>query len=159
MDNLTMPPQPPPGLPPYVQTFADKDAEHLKILSICYYVQAGLTALGACVPVIHVAMGIAMLTDSFPSSGASSADRDAMHAMGGMFVVFGSIAIVLGWAFAVCNFLVARRIAKRKSRILCYVVAGLNCLSIPIGTTLGVFTFIVMGRPSIADSFARNEEE
>ena len=154
-----MPPQPPPGLPPYVQTMADQDAEHLKILSICYYVQAGLTALGACVPVIHLFMGVAMLTGSFASPGASSHDLEAMRMMGGFFVAIATLIILLGWAFAVCNFLVARRIVRRQSRVLCLVTAGINCLSIPLGTTLGVFTFVVMGRPSVAESFARNERQ
>jgi len=152
-----MPPQPPSGLPPYVQTQERQDAEHLKILSICYYVQAGLTALGACVPVIHLVMGIGMLTGSFAGPGASGHDQDSLRMMGGFFVVIAGVIILLGWGLAVCNFIVAKRIVKRQSRVLCMVTAGINCLSIPLGTTLGIFTFIVMSRPSVAESFARNE--
>lgn len=33
------------------------------------------------------------------------------------------------------------------------VVAGVSCLSIPLGTALGVFTFIVLSRPSIVRLF------
>ena len=28
-------------------------------------------------------------------------------------------------------------------------MAGVNCLSMPIGTTLGIFTFVVLLRPSV----------
>ncbi|MBT8036191.1 MAG: hypothetical protein KJO21_01485 [Verrucomicrobiae bacterium] len=152
-----LPQQPPPGLPPYVPTLADQDADHLKTLSICYYVQAGLTALGASVPVIHLVMGVAMLTGSFTSPEVSPHDQEAMRMMGGFFVAIAMLVIILGWTLAVCNLLVARRIVRRKSRVLCLVTAGVNCLSIPLGTTLGVFTFIVLSRPSVAESFARND--
>jgi len=158
MDNSAMPPQPPAGRPPYLRNQEQQDAEHLKILSICYYVQAGLTALGACIPVIHLVMGIAMLTGNFSGSAGSTQDQEALRMMGGFFVVIAALIILLGWGLAVCNFVVAKRIVRRQSRVLCMVTAGINCLSIPLGTTLGIFTFIVMSRPSVAESFARNED-
>ncbi len=156
MDNPTVPPQPPAGPPRHVQTVVDQDAEHLRILSVCYYVQAGLTALGACIPVIHLVMGGAMLAGRFAPQGASPHDLEAMRMMGGFFVAIAALLILLGWALAICNFMVARRIMQRRSRVLCLVTAGINCLSIPLGTVLGVFTFIVMSRPSVAESFSRN---
>ena len=33
------------------------------------------------------------------------------------------------------------------------MVAGLNCLHMPLGTLLGVFTFIVLARPSVQALF------
>ena len=33
------------------------------------------------------------------------------------------------------------------------IIAGINCLGIPLGTTLGVFTFIVLLRPSVQHVF------
>ncbi len=157
MDDPTMPPPPPLGLPPHVQTVVDQDTEHLRILSVCYYVQAGLTALGASIPVIHLMMGVAMLTGSFAPKASSPQDLEAMRMMGGFFVAIAALVILLGWALAICNLVVARRIVQRRSRVLCLVTAGINCLSIPLGTILGVFTFIVMSRPSVAESFSRNE--
>lgn len=38
-------------------------------------------------------------------------------------------------------------IKKRKHRTLVYVMAALNCLFIPYGTLLGIFTFSVLGSP------------
>jgi hypothetical protein len=157
MENSAMPPQPPSGLPHYVRTQADQDAEHLRILSVCYYVQAGLTALCACIPLIHLVMGVAMMTGGFSGPGASSHDQESLRMTGGFVVLFAGLIILLGWGLAVCNYLVAKRIVRRRSRILCMVTAGINCLSMPLGTTLGVFTFIVLSRPSVAESFARNE--
>jgi len=33
------------------------------------------------------------------------------------------------------------------------IVAGLGCLAVPYGTLLGVFTFVVLGRPSVVRLF------
>ena len=40
---------------------ADRDAEHLRLLSIFHYVVAGLMALWACFPLIHLFMGVALV--------------------------------------------------------------------------------------------------
>ncbi len=42
-----------------------EDGEHLKLLSIFHYVVAGLAGLFACLPLLHMAFGILMLTGAF----------------------------------------------------------------------------------------------
>ena len=39
------------------------------------------------------------------------------------------------------------------------IVAGITCLSVPIGTVLGVFTLMVLSRPSVKQMFAQNQLE
>jgi hypothetical protein len=46
---------------------------------------------------------------------------------------------------------------KRRHRMFILIVAGLNCLSVPLGTILGVFTFVVLGRDSVRKAFAASE--
>jgi hypothetical protein len=48
---------------------------------------------------------------------------------------------------AVITVLCGRYLPRGTNRTFCYVVAGLTCLAIPYGTTLGVFTFLVLNRP------------
>ena len=38
------------------------DREHLKLLSIFHYVVAGITALMGCIPIIHLTMGIFLVS-------------------------------------------------------------------------------------------------
>jgi len=149
--GLTVPPQPPAGMPGPMQN--NQDVEHIRILSICYYVMAGLTALLACFPIFHLFIGVMMLTGGFGSGGGSVHNKEEMQMIGGMFVGISSLIILTGWVLAAMNFLVARRIVKRESRILCLIVAGINCLNMPLGTALGVFTFIVLNRPQVLQSF------
>jgi hypothetical protein len=54
------------------------DEEHLSLLSIFHYVVAGLGALFSLIPVMHILMGVGMLTGGFdgpttPRRGGSSA--------------------------------------------------------------------------------------
>ena len=57
---------------------------------------------------------------------------------------------------SVLCFLVARRLRQRRSRVLCLVVAAIDCISIPFGTLLGVFTFVVLARPTVMRMFETN---
>jgi len=69
-----------------------------------------------------------------------------------------SLFILLGWLLAVMNFIVARKIVKRESRVFCLIVAGVNCMNMPLGTVLGVFTFILLSRPQVVQSFEQNRK-
>ncbi|MFK7910737.1 MAG: hypothetical protein AB8F34_09040 [Akkermansiaceae bacterium] len=148
-----MPPQPPAGIPQAEPNVFDQDQSHLKTLSICYYVMAGLSLVTGLFCSIYVIMGGAMMSGAMTPSGGARHDAEAMQMMGGMFLVIGVICMLMILAMAVFNFLVARRIVERRSRMLCMIVAGINCLNMPMGTVLGVFTFIVLCRPQVAASF------
>ena len=124
----------------------DADAEHLKILSICWYVSAALTAFGGFFPLIYVALGFAAMSGSMGPGGPP-------QAVGMIFVIFGAIFSVLIWTIALLSFLTGRSLARRKRLIFCYISAAISCISFPIGTTLGVFTFIVLARPSVKNLF------
>ena len=126
----------------------DRDAEHIKILSICWYVVSGLAALGGFFSFIYIAMGIAMVSGAM---GGGSPPPPA--AMGYIFIVFGVCFSLFIWTIAILGLLTARNLTRYQRIYLCYVAAALVCLQIPIGTTLGVFTFIVLSRPSIRSRF------
>ena len=56
---------------------------------------------------------------------------------------------------AVLMIMTGLNLQRRKGHTFCQVVAGLTCLSIPLGTILGVFTFIVLNRPEVKVMFGR----
>ena len=49
--------------------------------------------------------------------------------------------------------LAGRYLARRERYTFCLVVAGVECMFMPFGTVLGVFTIIVLSRPSVKDLF------
>lgn len=127
----------------------NQDAEHLNLLGIFHYVVAGLTAMFSCLPLLHLAMGIAML------SGHLDGGKNEIPAfMGWFFVVFSSLFILSGWALAAVIAMAGTRLRARRSRTFCLVVAGLSCMLMPFGTILGVFTIVVLMKDSVKPLFA-----
>ena len=70
-----------------------------------------------------------------------------------ILVTFFAIFAVLILAYTVCLFLAGFWIRQYRNRVFVLVVAALTCIGIPYGTVLGVFTFIVMQRPTARDLF------
>lgn len=66
------------------------------------------------------------------------------------------VLAVLGVAHVILNFMCARAIAERKRLVFIQVIAGISCLSLPLGTALGVCTFIVLSRPTVTQLFKRS---
>src|SRR5450755_588604 len=129
----------------------NQDREHLRLLSIFHYVMAGLACLLPLFSLIYIGMGAMMLSGKMHSSSPAAMHGDLVG--GWIFVGAGSIFFLMGVVGAILNFLAARALATRQRRTLCLVVAGLNCLHMPLGTLLGVFTFIVLARPSVQALF------
>ena len=126
----------------------NRDEEHLKLLSIFHYVVGGIAGFWACIPLIHLCIGIAMLVGAIDNAPAF---------IGLMFVVMAAVSITLGWTLAVCIIIAGRLLAKRKRYIFCLVIAAISCMFMPFGTVLGVFTIIILMRPSVKELFTANK--
>ncbi len=131
---------------------SQQDLEHLKLLSILHYVVAGMTAVFASFPLIHVFIGAMMVlmsrvVDKTPGSLP-------LTFAGGFFMVIGGVIVLTGWSVAVCLVVAGRSLAQRRRHLFCMVVAGVvAALCVPLGTVLGVFTILVLMRPSVKEAF------
>jgi hypothetical protein len=134
--------------PPNPQQILDN--EHLKLLSIFYYVKGGITALFACIPIIHVVLGLVFIIA--PHVFGHGNDQPPPF-LGWLFLILGSFLILFGWTFAVLTLLAGRCIGRRKHYTFCLVVACIECLSVPFGTVLGIFTILVLNRASVKALF------
>lgn len=126
-----------------------EDQSHLKALSICWYVMAGLQLIGGLCGGLYMVIGVIM-------GIAASADGDEDAALVGFLFVGGlGLLMLLIFAFiALLSFLTAKGLAHQRRSALIYVMSALACMNVPLGTVLGVFTFIVMGRDTVKDAFA-----
>jgi hypothetical protein len=129
----------------------DRDAEHLKILSICYYVLGGFSALFALIPVLHLIMGIAIVAGGFDGPPGNAPPEW----FGWIFIIVAATVILFCEALAISTILTGRFLARRRRYIFCFVVACLNCIHFPFGTALGVFTLLVLTRSSVKAIFGR----
>lgn len=146
------PPLPPPAP---AAALSPEEASQLRLLSIFHYVLAGFTALFSLFPLIHLAMGIAIITGAMPMD--TPADQEAPfdpRLFGWFFVVFAALFIAAGMTLAGYMAYAGRCLAQRRRHLLCMVVAGLSCMFMPFGTVLGVFSLVVLSRPSIKAAFA-----
>jgi hypothetical protein len=129
----------------------DRDSEHLKILSIFWYVVSSLVAFVGCFPIIHISVGLVALLA--PEKMVDKGGEPPPAWFGWLFVIIGSAVMLFCWMWAALGFITAWSLPQRRRIVVCYLAAGLACLQIPLGTLLGVFTFIVLARPSIKASF------
>ena len=131
------------------------DSKNLDLLSMFHYVVGGITALFSCMPFIHVFIGIATLTGKLIQCDKSAGPPEALF--GWLFIIMGTVFILLGWSLAVCMFITGKKLKNRKSRMFCVVIAAIECMFMPFGTILGVFTLIVLNKDSVKELFAQSE--
>jgi len=136
MENPT-----PPVLP-------NPDEEHLKLLAVFHYVVAALGALFACFPLIHVSLGIMMVTRPEFMTAGQKGPLPPVWA-GYFLIIVGGFFVLLGWTAAVATFVSGRFIAKRRRRMFSFVMAAILCMFMPFGTVLGIFTIIVLSKESV----------
>lgn len=137
--------------PPLQRDQRTVDAEHLRILVICHYVGAGLSVVGFALLAMHYAMMKMMFSN--PKMWESAKGGPPPEAIFDVFKWFYLVGVVFLMAYLVLNLLSAGCIKARRRRTFSIVVAGLNCLHMPLGTALGVFTMIVLLRNSVREVY------
>ena len=128
------------------------DEEHLKLLSIGYLVSAAWNALFSLFGLFYAFIGL-MMGSIFANIPPNPGQEPPPPFIGWIFGAFGLLMFVIAVTLGVLKFIASRRLKQRRSRVFCMVVAVLSCLAIPYGTILGVFTFLVLGRPSVLRLF------
>lgn len=158
----------------------DPVREHLRLLSIFHYVVGGLGYLVSLFPIIHLAVGISFLVmpermpgvppspppsealeraepveSAEPGPGAVPQMEDVfpMRLFGLMFTVIPAIMIVMGFVLSTLIIIAGRRLAAYRSHTYCLAMAGIECLFMPFGTVLGVFTILTLIKPEARHLF------
>lgn len=146
----TIPPPIPGGIPPPMYYMPDRDAEHLKMLAIFHFVVAGIATLGFAITGMQYAFMRSILTSRVrvetTSSGEEVGVLEAMPAVMEWGFVFAFALLIAGITL---NGLSGLFLLKRRHRRFSLITAGFNCVQIPIGTVLGVFTIMVLNRASV----------
>jgi len=130
----------------------NQDEEHLRLLTIFHYVCGALAALFACIPIIHLVIGLLMV---FAPHVFGPAKNGPPQFLGLVFVIFGLGFMLAGWTFAALLGWAGRCLGRRKHYTFCFVMACVACVFQPFGVILGVFTIIVLLRPSVKELFGQ----
>ena len=127
------------------------------MLSLFHYIVGAMTAMFACFPIIHLVVGLGIVSGRFGEPKQSEGFPDQLF--GWAFVLAAGAAILIGWTLAACTVIAGRSIAQRRRYLFCLVVAGvMAAMCMPFGTVLGVFTIIVLMRPSVKREFGVSSE-
>jgi hypothetical protein len=130
---------------------AKTDANHLKLLVVFHWVLAGLSLVWIGFFYLHHQMLDMMINSPEMWKDAKSAPPPAefFAFFQYFYLAAGTLVVVHGLA----NALSAYCLHRRQARMLSLIVAGFNCIFFPFGTALGVFTFIVLLRESVENSY------
>lgn len=129
-----------------------KDIEHLRQLAIFHFVGAGLALLGICFVGLHFMLFRAILLD--PAFTANAKGGPPPKEFFEIFMIFYIVAATWFALSGLGNILSAIYLRQRRNRTFSMVVAAFNCIYMPLGTILGVFTFVVLTRDSVVDLYA-----
>ena len=131
----------------------NQDAEHLRLLAIFHYVVAGLAALFSFFPLLYTTIGTIFIFAA--RHGAPKPGEELPgEFLGWIFVVVGALLFLLGIAMAIFILIAGRCLARRRCYSFALVMACIECLFIPFGTILGIFTIIALSRESVKALFA-----
>jgi len=132
-------------------SMVNQDEEHLRLLSILHYIWGGLAACGSCFGAIYAVIGGGIMAAATQAQGQNGPPA----VVGGIFFLIGGGIILLAGTISALTILAARNLARKRSYTFCFVIACISCLSVPLGTALGVFTIIVLQRPSVKQMFGQ----
>ena len=140
-----------PPLAPLPRDQRRIDSDHLTLLAIFHFVGAGLAVLGILFLFAHYMFMQAIFTHpDFWQNQNQKPPPEELFSIFIWFYIIGGIWLVLS---LILNLLSGMFLATRRCRTFSLIVAGINCLHIPLGTVLGIFTIIVLVRESVRELY------
>lgn len=125
------------------------DEEDLRLLSIIHYILSGLVFVCSLFPIIHLVFGLVLAI----APDVLGENESPPAFIGWLFAAFAGVIILVGLALAACLLASARFLGSQRHYLFCLVMAGVECLFMPLGTILGVFTIVVLMRESVQQLF------
>jgi hypothetical protein len=134
---------------PPSQPLSPQDGQNLQLLSVLFYVYAGVVAFSAVVFAFVAVLGL-VLMPAPGSPGLPGAPKE-IALLGGFFlIIFGLVALFM-LAQSVVMILAGRACARRSSYAICVVAAGVALMHFPLGTALGVFALMTLTKPAVRE--------
>ena len=127
------------------------DADHLRLLAIFHFVGAGFAVIGMLFLLVHYSFMRLFFDNPKMWEGQKGGPMPAeFFAIFKWFYVAFAVWLVIS---LVLNLLSGLCLRAKKCRTFSLIVAGVNCIHIPVGTVLGVFTIIVLIRDSVRELY------
>jgi|GEM_PF-311865 len=135
--------------PPKIQEVTTNE-DHLNLLSILYCIFGLIQIVVAALLLLWAVLGCVLLAQ--PIKGISTAmfgsTNTPLFALG-CAVSLGLLFLIFLGVLGAAHVYSGLYIKRRKKRFFSLVLAGFDCLLIPIGTVLGVSALIILNRASV----------
>lgn len=152
--NAIPPIQPIPPIAPLPTNQRNIDVDHLNLLSIFYFVAAGLGFFSILFMTAYFAFVQTVISNpSFWQNHKGPSPPPEIFQTSHILIWFYLFLAFWCMAWVIMNLLSGIFLRTRKYRTFSFVVAGINCLQVPVGTVLGVFTIIVLLRESVRELY------
>jgi hypothetical protein len=123
----------------------NKDLDHLKLLGIFHIIWGVLATL--------FGLGFGLLYIVLASVGTMEVSGNVTpETARQVFVALGIVAIVLSSIYGIVVIMAGGKLRKQRGYRFCFLVSILDLLSFP-GIVLGIFTLIVLMRPTVKELF------
>ncbi|HEY0978097.1 MAG TPA: hypothetical protein VGE21_11570 [Flavobacteriales bacterium] len=124
---------------------------HISTLSVLHYVYGGFVCLSGFGLLVLVFLGGFLQSDWLMEQGGEMPPAF----VGNLLMIMGWVLFAVVETIGVLNLASAGFIGNRKGSTFSQVVAGINCLSIPFGLALGIFTFVVLNNQEVRQEYGR----
>ncbi len=132
---------------------SNSNSQTLDLISIFHYVLAAMMYLKGAIA--FVLMGIGSIAVMGVLADQPNDMVPALIVLGLIFFMAPMMFLTVSWTAATLVLFAGRRITKRTNLNYCQIVAGLECLCVPFGTALGIFTLINLTKPDVKESFGK----
>lgn len=126
-------------------------SQALELAGIFHYVLAALIFVGGLPALIMMGIGtvsiMGVLTDGTEDMNI------ALIPLGLIFFVGPLLYLAVMLVMAILVLMAGRRIGNRTNLAFCQVIAGLECLCVPFGTVLGIWTLILLTQDGVKNEF------
>lgn len=129
-----------------------KDESDLRTLSLFTKIYGGFCAFGGILMVVLVAVMAFLVPAERAASGRAGGGDGAEVTI--LYLIIAVVGAIMSGAMTWLYFKSADCIKKRQSKTLIYVAAALACTNAPLGLALGIYTFVLLERPSVKAVFA-----
>lgn len=131
-----------------------------RMLAIGHYVVGALILPMALLPGFHFAMGIGMMTGTFPP-GAPPLPPQEQAMFTTMGAVLTAVAVLFSLTIATVGALTlyaGTRISAMRGRTFLFVVAIVSLLHQPLGLILGIFLLLWLSQDDVRELFAEEAD-
>lgn len=118
---------------------------NLSTLSLLHYVYGAFVCVVGLMLLLLVALGHFLNSDWI----AANSDQPPPPFLGHLFIILGWVIFAFVEFKGVLNIISGRMIARRRNRLFSQITAGLDCLNIPFGMALGIFTFVTLNNEEV----------